>query len=462
MVSCKSGNGQATEERNTVGKNLQPYQVEQGNVQSSNEREANFPEKIIGLILGELEAGIDPCKLAGEYGVSTNAIMALQKEREDVAEAQKHNKKALDETGNESSLTTGRYTLQFKEEVLAQVASGRKCTDVAKQYGITVTSLYRWKKQAKMSGGKMPKAKSTKPPNNASPINEEHSKLVLDLKEDRPNMGPAQIQDQLKRFHALKISRHTIVRILNEAGIPLQKRSSAVSDNDPAKNRFEMSRPNELWAIDFKEFWIHSEKAYGLFVLDDFSRFCVGFALTQNPTADLAIQTVNDVIQRYGRPERMLSDRGPQFHAWNGVSRFSKFLGDFVIEHSVTKAQHCFTNGKIEAFNRTLDDEVLNVVELASLKKAEEHFIKFLDTYNFFRTHMGINGLVPADRYFGMVHEAQQALLEGVKNTGAGLKWLRGIMSDDGPALRLPTLFQLVSHDGIFELIVLGKRFKLG
>jgi transposase InsO family protein len=214
--------------------------------------------------------------------------------------------------------------------------------------------------------------------------------------------------------------------------------------------------------VDFKEFWIHTEKVHGLFVIDDFSRFCVGYALTQKPTADLAIETVNAAIQRYGRPERLLSDRGPQFHAWNGVSRFDAFLGEFLTDHTVTKAGHCFTNGKIEAFNRTLEEELLDVEELASLKEAEERIARFLTEYNFQRTHMGIVGLVPADRYFGMVAEARQALVKGLKKAGPGLTWLRGLVSQDGPSLRLPTFLQLVLRDGKIELVVLGRRFRLG
>jgi putative transposase len=275
-------------------------------------------------------------------------------------------------------------------------------------------------------------------------------------------MGPAQIQSQLRRFHAIKISRQMIGRIFAEAGIPLQKRTAAEGESKAADNRFEMSRPNELWAVDFKEFWVHTEKVHGLFVLDDFSRFCVGHALTQKPTADLAIETVNAAIQRYGRPERLLSDRGPQFHAWNGVSRFDAFLGEFLTDHTVTKAGHCWTNGKIEAFNRTLEEELLDVEELASVKDAEERVAEFVAEYNFLRTHMGIAGLVPADRYLGMVQEAQQALLEGLKKAGPGLTWLRGLVSQDGPGLRLPSFLQLVLRDGKIELVVLGQRFQLG
>jgi transposase InsO family protein len=223
-----------------------------------------------------------------------------------------------------------------------------------------------------------------------------------------------------------------------------------------------MSRPNELWAVDFKEIWIHSEKTHALFILDDFSRFCLGFALTQNPTAELAIKTVRGAIQRYGRPERILSDRGPQFHAWNGISQFDKFLDEFLTDHTVIKAGHAFTNGKIEAFFRSLEAEVLDVEEFASLKEAEEKIRAHITTYNFFRTHMGIDGLVPADRYLGMVEEAQRVLEKGVQKAGPGLAWLHGVVSQDGGTFRQPTILQLVLRNGKLELVVLGRRFTLG
>jgi putative transposase len=359
---------------------------------------------------------------------------------------------------------TGRYSQAFKEEVLKQVHSGRKIIEVAQQYNIPDGTIQRWRKEAEEAGGSLPEPQSTRPASSgSSPINEEHRKLVLELKAKHPNMGLAQVENQLKRFHAIKLGRHIIGRIFAEAGIPLQKRSSSEFDEDPAKNRFEMSRPNELWAVDFKEFWVHSEKVHTLFVLDDFSRFCLEFALTQNPTAELAIATVKRAIQKHGRPERVLSDRGPQFHAWNGVSKFDEFLADFFTDHTVTKAGHCFTNGKIESFNRSIEAELLNVEEFSSLKEAEAKIRSYIQRYNFFRTHMGIDNLVPADRYFGMVEEAQRALLEGLKHAGPGLSWLQGLVSEDGLARRRPAVLQLVIRDdGKLELVVLGRRFTLG
>ena len=214
--------------------------------------------------------------------------------------------------------------------------------------------------------------------------------------------------------------------------------------------------------MDFTEFWIQSEKVYALFVIDDFSRFAVGFALTKNPTAELAIATVEKAIQRYGRPERILSDRGPQFHAWNGVSRFDKFLADFFIDHSVTKARHCFTNGKIEAFIKNLKTELLEVQEFFSLEEAESGIAGHLVHYNFGRTHMAIDGLAPADRYFGMIEEAKRALEEGLKHLGPKLGWLGDLVRECGPGVRVPTVLELVVKEGKLELVVLGRRFVLG
>ena len=408
-------------------------------------------------ILRQVASGRKAIDVAKEFGVHHTTITRWKAE-------EKAEKKALnsplpepraDTAPKPPPRETGRFSKSFKEDVLAQVRSGRKVVDVARQYQVSDKTIYRWKLDAQATGDKLPDPKSTRPHTNASPIDEEHRAMVLTWKKDHPNMGPAQIPNQLKRFPALKLSREMIGRILTEAGIPLQKRFPRESDSDPAKNRFEMSRPNELWAVDFKEIWIHSERAQALFILDDFSRFCLGFALTQHSTAELAIETVRKAIQRYGRPERVLSDRGPQFHAWNGLSQFDKFLDEFLTDHTVIKANHAFTNGKIEAFFRSLEAEVLDVEEFASLKEAEEKIRAHITTYNFFRTHMGIGGLVPADRYFGMVEEAQRALEKGLQSAGPGLTWLRGIVSQEGGELRLPTILQIVLRDGKLELVLL-------
>lgn len=438
---------------------------------SKKRRNGRVSAKVRKEILKEVAGGRTALEVAKEYGIHNTSISRWKREETEKSEKKRspRRREVLDQDGQRKvrsevlpSRNSGRYTKEFKEDVLKQVFSGRKIVEVARQYSLPDRTINRWIGDWDACGGEVHDAKSTRPhASGATPIKEEHRALVLSLKSKHPNMGLAQVQNQLKRFQALKLSRHMIGRIFLEAGIPLQKRAPREGESDPAKNRFEMTRPGELWAVDFKEVWIHSEKAHAFFTLDDFSRFCVGFALTEKPTAELAIDTVNAAIQRYGRPERILSDRGPQFHAWNGVSQFDGFLADFLTDHSVTKANHPFTNGKLEAFNRSVEAELLDVEEFASLAEAEAKIRSFIVRYNFLRAHMAIGGLVPADRFFGMVEEAQKALEEGLKKAGPGLTWLKGLVSEDGAALRRPSILQVVLNDGNLELVVLGRRFTL-
>lgn len=424
-----------------------------------------IPQEIRQRILQSIASGMQVLEVSRKFHVHPTTISGWKRaaRNHDASPKTSPTAHALKPASESPPRETGRYSQAFKEEVLAQAKSGRKIIEVAAQYRIPGGTINRWRREAEAAGGSLPEPQSTRPVSSGpSPINPEHRALVLALKEKHPNMGLAQVQNQLKRFHAIKLGLQMIGRIFSEAGIPLQKPSPSEAERKAAENRFEMSRPNELWAVDFKEFWVHSEKVHALFILDDFSRFCLGFALTQDPTAELAIATVEKAIQKYGRPERILSDRGPQFHAWNGVSKFDAFLASFFIDHSVTKAGHCFTNGKIEAFNRSIESELLDVEEFSSLKEAEDKIKHFVQRYNFLRTHMGIAGLVPADRYFGMVEEAQEALASGLKRIGPGLSWLKGLVSDDGPGLRQPSLLQLALSNGKLELVVLGRRFTLG
>jgi len=418
-------------------------------------------------ILRLVASGRKAIDVGRDYGVNPCTISCWRsgQKRERVrARGELRSKEEIgDVPGPAAPAETGRYVETFKGEVLRQVFAGRKIIEVAEQYGLPARTVHRWLADwAGTDGGGLSQTASGAQSTGPTPIQEEQRALVLSIKHKHPNMGLAQLQNQIKRFHALKLSRHMIGRIFHEAGIPLEKRSAASTEEDRSKNRFEMTRPNELWAVDFKEIWIHAEKVYALFILDDFSRFCLGFALTTLASADLAISTLQAAIQRYGRPERILSDRGGQFHAWNGVSRFDEFLADFLVDHTVAKANHAFTNGKLEAFNRSLESEVLDVEEFASIEEARAKIHAHIARYNFLRTHMGIGGLVPADRYFGMVEEAQSALERGLSTAGPGLRWLRGLVNDEGPAARRPCVLQLVVSDGKLELVALGRRFTVG
>lgn len=355
---------------------------------------------------------------------------------------------------------TGRFTGKQKEEILRQVDSGRTQAEVARQYHVHPVTISRWleKRDAARSAGAPTdrsalEPTSTRPIDAVSPVPAEHRDLVVQLKAEHPEMGPAQLRNQLRRFHGVRLSHKTIGKILKQAGHKLEVR---VKDREEASvERFEMTRPNELWTMDVKEFYVHDLKVYLFDIIDDYSRFVVGHGLYKEVTAEHAIAVLKQAIQQHGKPERVLTDRGREFHTWGGESSFTKFLEDEQIEHSLARPHHPQTCGKIEAVHGTLESELIGLVRFDSFAHAQREVATFYERYNHERTHMGIGGVTPADRYFGRVAQVLSAIEKGAPPADRR-----------GNPRKLPgeraIVLQLALVDGKLELWFAGKRVVLG
>ncbi len=198
----------------------------------------SFPEEVRSHALREVAAGRTGVEVAREYGIHVTTISRWKREAREAATrpvaAAPHGPQGTTARGREPVASprppqppreTGRYAAAFKEDVLAQVASGRKLVEVAGQYGVPASTIARWRRDAAAAGGALPAPQSTRPTSSGpSPIDPDHRRLVLGLKESHPNMGLAQLQNQLRRLEGVKLGRHMIGRILKEAGIALLHR----------------------------------------------------------------------------------------------------------------------------------------------------------------------------------------------------------------------------------------------
>jgi transposase InsO family protein len=266
-------------------------------------------------------------------------------------------------------------------------------------------------------------------------------------------MGPAQLRNQLRRFHGISLSHKTIGKILTQAGHKLEVR---VTDREEATvERFEMSRPNELWTMDIKEFYVHELKVRLFDLIDDYSRYVVGHGLFREAISEHALSVLRAAIAKHGKPERVLTDRGREFHVWGGESAFTKFLEEELIAHSLARPHHPQTCGKIEALHGTIEKELIGRVRFDSFTHAQREIAAFYERYNHERTHMGIGGVTPADRYFGRVGQ----VLSAIERTTPPV-------DRPGEIARLPgeraVVFQLALVGGKLELWFAGKRIELG
>ncbi len=354
---------------------------------------------------------------------------------------------------------TGRHTAEEKAEILAQVDAGRTQVEVADQYGVHPVTLSRWmqrRKAARKTGQKSDglEPHSTRPHHSPSAVSCEERDLILKIKAEHPEMGPAQIRNQLRRFDGVSHSHKVIGKVLRDAGYKLEKRVG--DEEEKVVERFEMSRPNELWTMDIKEFYIHDLKVYLVDMIDDYSRFVVGHGLFRESTSDHVLEVFRNAMVRHGKPERVLTDRGREFHVWGkGLSPFTRFLETEMVEHSLARPHHPQTCGKIEAVHGTLQKELLGRVRFDSFSHAQREIARYFESYNHERTHMGIGGVTPADRYFGRLEKVQAELEQRTPS-----------IDREGASGRYPgeraVVLQLALVEGELELWFAGKRTVLG
>ena len=164
-----------------------------------------------------------------------------------------------------------------------------------------------------------------------------------------------------------------------------------------------------------------NRRVYLVAFLDDHSRFLTGFGLHASQSSALVLEVLRASLDAFASPEEILTDNGSQYVTWRGTSAFTKELHKRGIRQVVAAPRHPQTLGKIERFWGSLWRECLETAVFIDLADARRRLGHYVDHYNFQRPHQGIDGLVPADRYFGAAQEVRRALEARVQaNAPAG------------------------------------------
>jgi hypothetical protein len=201
-----------------------------------------------------------------------------------------------------------------------------------------------------------------------------------------------------------------VAQVLHEAGYELEE---VATHPHPDKVRhFERAKANQLWQTDLFTFILkrQNRRVYLVAFMDDHSRFITGYGLHASQSSALVLEVLRAALVCQGVPEEILTDNGSQYVTWRGKSAFAKELEKRGIRQVVAAPRRPQTLGKIERFWGTLWRECVESAVFLDLGDAHKRIGLFIDHYNFQRTHSGIDGLVPADRYFGAAAEVKQAL----------------------------------------------------
>jgi transposase InsO family protein len=294
---------------------------------------------------------------------------------------------------------------------------------------------------------------------------------IVALRREHPEHGVRRIRDDLRRHEGLDVSAEKVRTVVNEQG--LGNSPPPPRHRPPRVRRFERSCPNALWQIDIFTFQLkRMYPVYLIGILDDHSRYLVGWGLFRQQNTDAVLEVLKGAIGQWGAPREILSDNGRQFVAWRGETRFQKVLRQQGVQHVRSAPQHPMTLGKIERFWQTIWREYLEEAVFASFADACRRLEHWIHYYNHQRPHQGLDGACPADRFYGIANDVQEAVRQGCQENSLRLAlgqeprpplYLLGQLGGaDVRVVRKGEEIEVKVGEAVHEVIRMGAPFTIG
>ena len=200
----------------------------------------------------------------------------------------------------------------------------------------------------------------------------------------------------LLRIEGWQVNHKRVERIWRQEGLKVPKRQPKRGrlwlDNGSCI-RLRPLRKNHVWSYDFVSTRTHDGRALKLLtVLDEYTRQCLAIKVARRIRAHDVLEVLADLFARYGPPEHLRSDNGPEVH---GQAR-SAVVGQARRADTLHRAGKPWENGYNESFNGKLRDEFLNGEIFYTLPEAVVLVEQWRRLYNTARPHSACGGLPPA------------------------------------------------------------------
>jgi putative transposase len=240
----------------------------------------------------------------------------------------------------------------------------------------------------------------------ARPFSEEEISTVLSAYETY-HLGAVRLEEVLRDFLKVEMPHNRIHAILRK--LKLAKRSKDKSQRRKWV-RYEKRHSNSMWHTD----WTKLNGKWLIVIIDDASRFIVGWGLFSHATSENSVLVLERAIATYGCPKMMLTGRDTQFYSSPKrqsnvkpkLTAFAECLAGNKIKHILARVNHPQTNGKCERVFGTVKQKVHEFEGLGTL----------FDWYNNIRPHMSLkDGLeTPAHAFLRKMKEKKSIAVKMV------------------------------------------------
>ena len=154
-------------------------------------------------------------------------------------------------------------------------------------------------------------------------------------------------------------------------------------------------RPNQVWAIDVTYLPMKNGFLYLTAIIDLYSRFVVGWGISNSLEADASLSVLKQAIKDHGKPEIINSDQGSQFTC----EKWVKYLDDEDIQISMDGKGRFIDNIFIERLWRSVKYDYVYLRPASDGLELYQGLKEHFNYYNYELHHQGIGRRIPADLY---------------------------------------------------------------
>ena len=157
-----------------------------------------------------------------------------------------------------------------------------------------------------------------------------------------------------------------------------------------------IDRANQVWASDITYIPMARGFVYLAAVMDWFARRILTWRLSITLEVDFCIETVDEALRLYGRPEIFNTDQGSQYTS----DAFTEVLINNGIAISMDGKGAWRDNVFLERFWRTVKYEEVYLKAYDSVAEARSSIGRYLEFYNGRRPHSSLDRRTPDQAYY--------------------------------------------------------------
>jgi len=149
--------------------------------------------------------------------------------------------------------------------------------------------------------------------------------------------------------------------------------------------------PNQVWAIDITYIKMGGSHMYLTAIIDWFSRYIVGWTLSDSLDTAPVIKALENAFKQYGVPSIVNSDQGSQFTSDDYVQLLVKYH----VTQSMDGKGKWADNIAIERWFRSLKTERIYIFDYQNPRELRDGISEYVGRYNNLRPHQSHNFKTP-------------------------------------------------------------------